>query len=217
MNEVATENEVDFQPLPQGRATGAFTDSADDADRDGVLADLALAERCVAGEVAAWEQLYSQCHIALLAAIRKMLGPRGADFSLADEIAARVWYALVAKDGDLLKQYAARYTVRLVTFVRALAKNEIARHFRSESRLRKRERLAGTQKSCRDNSLAAESGASLSEFLMTLTPAERGFANTCLLNCDHHTYSVVQRRSSTRNYRRWATRVLAKLSDFLGS
>ena len=71
----------------------------------GLCADGLLAKRCLAGEVAAWEELYAQCHEPLLISIRIMLGPQSADASLVDEIAARVWYALVANDGKLLSRY----------------------------------------------------------------------------------------------------------------
>ena len=64
-----------------------------------------LAKRCLSGEVAAWEELYAQCHEPLLVSIRIMLGPQSADATLVDEIAARVWYALVANDGELLSRY----------------------------------------------------------------------------------------------------------------
>ena len=47
-------------------------------------------------------RLYAQCHEPLLLSIRIMLGPRNTDANLVDEIAARVWYALVANDGELL-------------------------------------------------------------------------------------------------------------------
>ena len=77
----------------------------ENAVKAGLSADAALASRCLAGDVAAWEELYAQCHEPLLVSIRVMLGPQSADASLVDEIAARVWYALVAKDGELLARY----------------------------------------------------------------------------------------------------------------
>ena len=77
----------------------------DDVETEGICADGLLAKRCLAGEVAAWEQLYAQCHEPLLVSIRIMLGSQSADANLVDEIAARVWYALVANDGELLSRY----------------------------------------------------------------------------------------------------------------
>ena len=52
---------------------------------------------------------------------------------------------------------------------------------RAERRRRKRERRASHGKLDHHPADANESGASLSEFLVTLTPTERGFADECLL------------------------------------
>ena len=52
-----------------------------------------LVDRCLLGEVAAWEEIYRQCHDPLCAAIKSLLGPGFHDPNLVDDIAARVWYA----------------------------------------------------------------------------------------------------------------------------
>lgn len=97
-------------------------------DPPGVHADLLLAERCLAGEPAAWEEFYTQCHEPLLVSVRIMLGPQGSDANLVDEIAARVWYALVANDGELLARYKPDQGARLITFICKLAKDQIVRN-----------------------------------------------------------------------------------------
>ena len=61
--------------------------------------------RCIAGEVAAWEEIYAQCHTPLQTFVRRRLGPTRHDPELVDELTARVWYALVADDGKLSKRY----------------------------------------------------------------------------------------------------------------
>ncbi len=75
-------------------------------------------ERCLAGEVAAWEELYAQYHDVLLASVRCFLGQARSDHNLVDEIAARVWYALVANDGALLAKYDPKRGARIITFMR---------------------------------------------------------------------------------------------------
>jgi hypothetical protein len=220
LSESLSVNEADCQTLSPGQTTEALCDCRDDTVHDRVMADLSLAKRCLAGEVGAWEQLYSQCQGTLLAAIGNMLGPRGADLSLTDEIAARVWYALVANDGQLLERYGATYyEVGLTTFLQALAKNEIARYFRSETRRRKRECLVVTQESSRQDGLADDIDAALSEFLVTLTPMERRFARRRLLKRadQSHPLADAEKRLSARSYRRWASRIRRKLIGFLES
>lgn len=147
------------------------------------LADYALVQRCVAGEVGAWEELYAQCHDPLLALIRRMLGPGKSDPNLVDEIAARVWYALVADDGQLLTRYDPEKGTRIITFMRAVAKDLMGRHFRTERRRRYRE-LKSLQHTRRQHAANNESFASfysVGEFLGTLSPKERQFADAHLL------------------------------------
>ena len=103
----------------------------------GIRADALLAQRCLAGEVAAWEQLYRQCHEPLLASIRVMLGRQSSDAESGGRDRGNVWYALVADDGELLLQYDSANGARLV--LRALAKDQLARYFREEVRRRQRE------------------------------------------------------------------------------
>ena len=56
----------------------------------------------MAGDEQAWEQLYRQHHRRLLRTIKSLCGPETADVHLVEEIAARVWYALLRDDGQLL-------------------------------------------------------------------------------------------------------------------
>ena len=74
---------------------------AEEVSEECLQADRKLVDRCLAGEVAAWEEFYAQCHDPLCTAIRIILGRSHGDANLVDEIAARVWYALVADDGAL--------------------------------------------------------------------------------------------------------------------
>jgi hypothetical protein len=146
----------------------------------GARADAQLAKRCLAGDVAAWEQLYAQCHEPLQLSIKIMLGQQSNDANLVDEIAARVWYALVANDGELLARYDFERGARLITFLRALAKDQSAQHFREEVRRRNRELSALRERQRHEKNLG-QPGNSLSEFLGTLTPHERVFCSDYLL------------------------------------
>ncbi len=70
---------------------------------------VALLDRCLAGEVAAWEDLYAKCKEPLCTVIRGIL-PHGYPNSggeVVDEIASRVWYALVKNDGEILGKLTA--------------------------------------------------------------------------------------------------------------
>jgi hypothetical protein len=147
-----------------------------------ILADKDLAQRCVAGEVIAWQQLHNQCHDRLVRTIGALLRGRSQDSNLADEIAARVWYALVANDGELLMRYDPTRGARLITFMRAIARDIISRHYRSERRRIDRECEALLERPRHHSSHLDEIDVSLDEFLGTLTPAERNFCGEYLLN-----------------------------------
>jgi hypothetical protein len=175
-------------------------------------ADRRLAQRCARGEVKAWEDLYAQCHEPLCTSIRVMLGHGSEDASLVDEIAARVWYALVANDGELLARYDPKRGARLVTFMRALAKDEICRHFRTEFRRRERELVAARGHAHREIALVDPSITSLGEFLDTLTEHERGFCNEYLLA---EPPEVEKRSFSAANIWQLSRRVYQKLARYI--
>lgn len=141
--------------------------------RDGPRQDQQLIERCLAGNVPAWEDLYAQCHGPLLALIKGML--HSADANLIDEIAARVWYTLVANDGALLTRFDPARGNRLVTFLRAIARDEAKRYFRAEVRRRERETIATRQKSAEAESESHVPHFLMEEFLTTLSPGDRSF------------------------------------------
>ena len=140
---------------------------------DGPSRDQQLVDRCLAGDVSAWEDLYTRCHGPLLALIKGML--RSADTSLIDEIAARVWYALVADDGALLTRFDPSRGNRLITFMRAIARDEGKRYFRAEVRRKQREEIATRQKSVDAESEAPVPHFLVEEFLTTLSPTDRSF------------------------------------------
>ncbi|MFC2176652.1 RNA polymerase sigma factor, partial [Bacteroidota bacterium] len=156
---------------PGSDAAGKSVKNRDPSDGPGQ--DQQLIERCLAGNVAAWEDLYAQCHGPLLALIKGML--HSADVNLIDEIAARVWYALVANDGALLRRFDPGRGTRLITFLRAIARDEAKRYFRSEVRRQKREEIATRRKSAHTGPEAHVPDFLVEEFLATLSPTERSY------------------------------------------
>lgn len=143
-------------------------------------ADAALVARCVAGDVAGWETLYRRYHSKLLVAIECMLGHPQRDPELVDELAARVWYALIDKDGELLAKFDIRRKARLGTFVKAVAREKVHRYIREERRRNRRE-----VEMCRTRSYLRvtppdESHATLSDFRETLTSGEKHFLDNRL-------------------------------------
>ena len=188
------------------------------SDRDGAIADLHLVDRCLNGEVVAWEELYTQCHEPLCAVIRARLRHGMADPNLVDELAARVWYAVVKNDGELLARYDPERGGRVVTFLRAIARDEIARYFRSEHRRMEREVASLRQRS---NNPLKEVGvpvaASFNEFLRTLTPHEQNFCESYLMS-EAGNSEVVLKSSpySPANIWQLTHRIYKKMLAFLG-
>jgi hypothetical protein len=154
---------------------------AEEASEEYLQADRKLVDRCLAGQPAAWEEFYAQCHGPLCTSIRIMLGRLHGDTNLVDEIAARVWYALVANDGAVLERYSPRHGARLITFMRAMAKDEICRHFRTEIRRRERELAACHKQPLSGSSDSGHAPNGLEDFLSMLTPQEHSFCREVLL------------------------------------
>lgn len=211
---LSVKNRTDLPPGPEPAAESSEEEVSGKADAESLRADAELAGRCVKGEVAAWEELYAQCHAPLLAAIRKMLGSQGGDLSLVDEMAARVWYALVEDDGQLLTRYNPKRGARLITFLRSLAKDHIVRHVRSEQRRRSRELKAARKRSPARQSMVAENDAALSEFLVSLTPAERSFTDSYLLAPPVQNAEGECSPHSTTSIWRLTANIRQKLIDF---
>jgi DNA-directed RNA polymerase specialized sigma24 family protein len=138
-------------------------------------------DRCLAGETTAWSELYQMCHPKLLTAVRTLLGSAGQDFSLVDEIAARVWYGLVKDGGSLLSRFDDGRGCRLTTFVSSIAKREIKQLLRSEKRRMSRERKASRSEIQREMPLSALTADFQEQFLDKLTRSERTYFDSVLV------------------------------------
>lgn len=146
--------------------------------------DRRLVDRCLAGETAAWSELYQACHPKLLSAVRAQLGSAGQDFSLVDEVAARVWYGLVKDGGALLSRFDDGRGCRLTTFVSSIAKREIKQLLRSEKRRMSRERKASRPEVQAELPLTALTADFQEQFLDKLTRSERTYFDCVLVASD---------------------------------
>ena len=178
-------------------------------------ADHRLAQRCVAGEVAAWEELYARCYDPLLASVKALLGSWGGDADLVEEIAAQVWYALVANDGELLARYNPRHGGGLTTYMGAIAKRVISRHMRSERRRLDRESKASRGKPPHHAADLDQVGNSVDDFLGTLGPGERQFCNDYLLNSHGDGEGGQNGRLSRAGFWQRTRRIYRRLLGFL--
>jgi hypothetical protein len=89
---------------------------------------------------------------------------------------------MVAKDGELLLRYDPGRGARLITFMRAIARDMMCRHFRSERRRSDRECEATRGKSPYYSEQRDQVDGSMNEFLGSLSPGEREFCGDYLLN-----------------------------------
>ena len=173
-----------------------------------------LVDRCLVGEVAAWEEIYRQCHDPLCASIKSLLGPGFHDLNLVDDIAARVWYALVKNDGELLDRFDPCRDLRLGVFFRGLARVELMQHFRAERRRLAREAEVGQKP--RGNAPLNEwqFGVLLEEFTATLTPGEQQFMDEYLLSLPPEAEDAEGRELTDANIWQRRHRIRAKLVKF---
>jgi hypothetical protein len=184
-------------------------------DPSGSQADRALADRCLLGDVAAWEEIYHQCHDPLCVSIKSLLGPGFHDPNLVDDIAARVWYALVKNDGELLDRFDPSRDLRLGVFLRGLARVELMQYFRAERRRLVREAEAGRKPS--GSSLNEwQIGVILNEFTATLTPGERQFVDEYLLSLCQEDENADGPKLTDANIWQRRHRIRSKLLKFFG-
>jgi hypothetical protein len=169
----------------RGSAAAPGKNTGSEATVNTPSSDRKLIDQALGGVAGAWDVLYHRCHQPLLTAIRAIVGPRSADPNLVDELAARVWYAVVRDQGRLLDRFDPRRECTLTTYLALLAKDEASRLFRSERRRRRREAVvAGASNDAESPANSRHLGTSaitLEEFARTLTPAEKSFYDDIVL------------------------------------
>jgi DNA-directed RNA polymerase specialized sigma24 family protein len=141
-----------------------------------------MVNACLADEPSAWEQLFKICHPPLLTLIKALLGSQAADRNLIEEIAGRVWYSVVVDPRRRLDPFDPQRGCSLVTYLAALARNEIRQHFRAERQRRLREKSASRAESALPSLNLWQTEALLDEFDKTLTPREKEFLEAYLLD-----------------------------------
>lgn len=182
--------------------------------REAIQQDFCLAQRCFAGEVAAWEELHRLFNDKLTTTIRSLLRGRSTDFNLAEELAAQVWYALIADDGALMARFDPNRGARLITYMRMIAREVINRHFRSEHRRTARE-IEALRRTSQHRSLEQDyTEVSLDEFLATLSQRERQFCQEYL--CDVQPSTTGAAPMSRANIWQRTHRLYRRLLAFMG-
>ncbi|MFO7902496.1 MAG: RNA polymerase sigma factor [Planctomycetota bacterium] len=188
----------------------AARQSASTAPRS-ALEEKTLVDKCRDGDDAAWAEMHAKCQDYLVQQIRYALGDRGRDSNLVEEIAARVWFGLVADDAHLLDRFQPYEGNGLEKYLAAIARFEVLRHNRSEFRRRRREqetqvmRVGGS-----DDQLVREMTLDVNAFLPQLTPREKEFFHYVLMGNDVH-----ELRVSAPNAWQLKHRIRKKLLKFL--
>jgi DNA-directed RNA polymerase specialized sigma24 family protein len=134
-----------------------------------------MLQRCLQGDERAWERLYRKCHPRLRKAIELLLGPDAADVHVIEEIAARVWYAVLKDDCRLLETFDPERDSGLDSFLMGLARIEILRYTRSERRRHSHEMSGGRRRLEERRVSDWQLANMMEEFASTLTPIERAF------------------------------------------
>lgn len=147
-----------------------------------VQSDRQLIDRCLAGEEDAWRELFTQRHPGLVRVSRSFLGHSRGDSQLAEEIAARVWLALLRDSGKALARFDPAQDRDFGTFLSGVARHEVLRYCRSERRRRLRETIAAQTASPSTKANSADISLLLREFMATLVPKEVGFMEEFLLS-----------------------------------
>ncbi len=181
--------------------------------------DQHLLQQCLAGEPAAWENLYKSHHNGLIHAIVKLLPSQFRNIDVLDEIAARVWFALIRDRASLLRRFDPNRGHRLADFLAGVARMVARQYLRCERRRRRRE-IAGARKlTCRQSTSESELAAIVDEFNSALTAGELSFLNNVLLpgasRQQGENLSHPEAKYSKANYWQRRHRLRARLQRFL--
>lgn len=176
--------------------------------------DLELVNRCLKGDLAGWREMFDCCQPQMMATVQSLLKSQGQNINLAEEIAARVWFALVSMNGNLLERFDAHRGCSITTFCNALARHELLEYWRTERRHRNRELIAAGQRPDFQRSDSDESRIVWVEFVDTLTKREREFLERVLVAPHNEPF---QDTLSQANRWQLRSRVLSKLKLYSNS
>ena len=150
-------------------------------DRAAAQREYELVQCCLTGDQEAWHLLFADQQPRLLAKVRQLHGPMNRNDDLAEEVAARVWSAVLADDCHMLRAYDPR-RARLSTFLGRRAFFEMLMIFRAHTR-----RLYHETHYKRGHHEAVTMPLPLNlvwqELDKRLTDSERSYLNNCLLRC----------------------------------
>lgn len=138
-------------------------------------------QQCLADDERAWEKLYRRYYPRLKKAIELLLGVDAAEFHLIEEIAARVWYAVLKDGRRLLAAYDPDRDTALDSFFMGLARIEILQYMRSERRRHMHEIAGGRIKLEEQRVSDWQMGVMMNEFAATLTPGEKKFMDGSMI------------------------------------
>jgi DNA-directed RNA polymerase specialized sigma24 family protein len=209
LNDVFLERPPSPFPLHHRRIIPAEGGTVSDPNEN--PADELLVQHCQEGDEAAWRLLYRRYHAPLLRAIARQLHMTADNDDLAEEIAARVWCALVVRGGLRLRLFdPGRGT--LATYLAGLARQEIQEYYRSGPGRHLRREVPLDDARAADRAAAGPPGPLLDGFAATLTPQEVRYFHEGLLG---HPPDPDARPLSPANRRKLKERVLRKLHAFL--
>lgn len=146
-----------------------------------VLQERELIDRCAEGAAQAWSELYLRFHSRLLKTIEMTITPARNDLELVEEIAARVWYALVRDECRLLKAFDPERGASFATYLSIVAKSTAFQYFRAERRRRRREFIVSKSIDIGESDEPMQLLDFADVFLESLSPQERRFYHEHLM------------------------------------
>jgi DNA-directed RNA polymerase specialized sigma24 family protein len=142
--------------------------------------DAALVRRCLAGDEDAWTDLYRRYHASLLRHVERLLWPGPDRADRAEEVLARLWYALVRGRGAPLHRFdPARGP--LGGLLAAVARQQLYRLCRSARRPGHTLRPLPARDIAAPPAEPVSERVLLEEFVGRLTPTEARFYRERLL------------------------------------
>lgn len=134
-----------------------------------------LIDRCLAGDAAGWDQLYDDLHPKLLRAVRGIMRQNTQDHNVVEEIVARVWFSLIDRRHQTLKQFDQHRGVKISTYLIVLARYEWLQYCRAERRRVRREQVFASRGQHHVEAVDSTLVYHFKEFREVLTERERQY------------------------------------------
>jgi DNA-directed RNA polymerase specialized sigma24 family protein len=150
-------------------------------NREAAQREYDLVQRALTGDQHAWYLLFHEQQPRLIAKVRQLLGPLHRHDDLAEEVAARVWYAVLADDYHLLSVYDPNRG-RLGTFLGRRALLEMLTLLRSHANRNRHESCYRNRRTEAVVQLSLPEALIWQEIMPQLTDTERHFFQQHLLS-----------------------------------